>query len=392
MTRDGTEPAPRRAGGRFDHLIDERSWAWSRWGRVGLAAPSLVFLVVVVAAADDEVAAPWVSYAALGGFAVAFLLSYAVDDIGVGFWLSYAAMGATSAVLVATVPGSSTTMFIYLGVSLIHAVGRRAVPWVLALVVAAFALPPLLASWHAYHLLNGAIVVMMLLFVYGFDRAVRTNRALRDARAEITRLAAENERQRIARDLHDLLGHSLTAITTKSTLAHRLAESGDVGRASTEIAAVAELGRDALADVRDAVAGYREVTLAGEVATGAEVLRAAGIAARLPSGDELAAVPHDVEPLFGWVVREAITNVVRHSCARTCEVRIGADRVEVIDDGRGGRSSGPGSGLDSLRERVSAHGGDLAAGPRPGGGWRLAVVVPARHESGTDAARLGGMA
>ena len=112
-------------------------------------------------------------------------------------------------------------------------------------------------------------------------QVIEGNRELAEARAELARLAAENERIRIARDLHDLLGHSLTTITVKAGLARQLGEDGSE-RSQQEIAEVEELARQSLSDVRAAVANYRDVTLAGELATGREVLRAAGITADLP--------------------------------------------------------------------------------------------------------------
>ena len=213
---------------------------------------------------------------------------------------------------------------------------------------------------------------IVALAMFGFFTIIRSNRELSDARSEVARLAAENERTRIARDLHDLLGHSLTTITVKAGLAHRLAERDPV-RAAREIGEVEELSRDALADVRATVAGYREVTLEGEVATAHEVLRAAGIEARTPSTLECVAPAYT--ELFGWVVREAVTNVVRHSRARTCVIAAGPSWVEIDDDGAGGASTA-GNGLTGLRERVAAAGGVVRAG---GGdhGWSLRVEMPA---------------
>jgi two-component system sensor histidine kinase DesK len=192
----------------------------------------------------------------------------------------------------------------------------------------------------------------------------------------VARLAAENERGRIARDLHDLLGHSLTAITVKAGLARRLAERGEVARAATEIGEVERLSRRTLADVRAAVAGQHDITLAGELATAREVLRAAGILAELPGSVDV--VDPTLSELFGWAVREGITNVVRHSRATHCAVTFGPDWIEIVDDGRGALigEPGDGSGLAGLRARTAAAGGTVEVKPLTPG-WRLRVRVPA---------------
>jgi two-component system sensor histidine kinase DesK len=212
-------------------------------------------------------------------------------------------------------------------------------------------------------------VFLVAFAMFGFFMIIRNNIALTAARAEVARLAAENERTRIARDLHDLLGHSLTTITVKAELARRLAVH-DPGGAVGEIGEVAALSRRPLADVRAAVSNYREVTLAGELATGHELLRAAGIAAELPPAADV--VDDATQELFGWVLREGLTNVVRHSHARSCTVRITPSSVEIVDDGVG-TPSGGGNGLHGLAERVASAGGVIEAGPTPPSGWRLAV-------------------
>ena len=149
-------------------------------------------------------------------------------------------------------------------------------------------------------------------------------------------MAAENERFRIARDLHDLLGHSLTAITVKAALARRLG-AADPPHAPQEIAEVETLARQSLADVRAAVTGYRDVTLAGELATGRELLRAVGITADLPGAVNVVDPVH--HKLFGWAVRVGLTNVIRHAHASSCAVRLSRSSVEIVDDGVGGNAT-----------------------------------------------------
>jgi two-component system sensor histidine kinase DesK len=246
---------------------------------------------------------------------------------------------------------------------------------VAGLTLLALLVPLAVPSWHdgiSTALDNGTAITIPLvgLAMFGFFSVMRGNHALAEARAELAALAAENERIRIARDLHDLLGHSLTTITVKAALARRLGASDPAG-AVTEIEEVERLSRRALADVRAAVANYREVSLVGELARGRELLRAAGIAGELPRAVD--GVDERELELFGWVVREGLTNVVRHSHATMCSVQLRPGLVEILDDGVGaaGASTDRGSGLSGLEERVEQAGGVLEAGPVEPRGWRV---------------------
>jgi two-component system sensor histidine kinase DesK len=215
-------------------------------------------------------------------------------------------------------------------------------------------------------------MIALTAFMAGFAGNIRLNLELRRTRDDLAVAAVAAERERIGRDLHDILGHSLTAITVKAGLARRLLGRDDVA-AAAEIGDVERLAREALADVRATASGFREVSLATELAVAGNVLRAAGIAAQLPAAVD------DVDPsarvLFGYVVREAVTNVVRHAQARTCTITVGPRSVEVVDDGTRGIAT-PGNGLSGLAERVRAAGGTLTAGPRPGGGFAVLATVP----------------
>ena len=144
------------------------------------------------------------------------------------------------------------------------------------------------------------------------------NIALISAHEENAELAVENERTRFARDLHDILGHSLTVITVKAELAQKLMDV-DTDRARAELADLERLSRDALADVRRAVEGYRELSLPGELARARTALAAAQIEAVLPNSTD--DVPSERRELFAWTIREGVTNVIRHSGARHCSVR-----------------------------------------------------------------------
>ena len=207
---------------------------------------------------------------------------------------------------------------------------------------------------------------------------VEANQQLSQAREQIARLAVGEERLRFARDLHDLLGHSLSVIVLKSELAGRLIKNTP-GLAAHEIEDIENVARDALREVREAVSGYRQPTLSAELAGAREALTAAGIEYRVDQ--DHVPLPPAVEAVMAWTVREGVTNVMRHSQAKRCSVRIiNKDEkatVEVIDDGRGGTPDA-GSGLRGLEERVRERGGTVTAEALPHEGFRLRVTLPLR--------------
>ncbi|MFC7583875.1 sensor histidine kinase [Nonomuraea antimicrobica] len=204
---------------------------------------------------------------------------------------------------------------------------------------------------------------------------------LEAARAEVAQMAVENERLRFARDLHDILGHTLTSITIRSQLAARLART-DPDRAAREMTDVEHAARQALDEVRHAVTGYRAPALSEELDKAARGLRSAGI--ELDVSPAEGPIPASAEILLAWAVREAVTNVLRHSRARHCRIVLSVDDsaagLEVRDDGtptgEGPGATRTGHGLTGLAERVAEAGGRLEAGPSPGGGYRLCVRVP----------------
>ena len=207
-------------------------------------------------------------------------------------------------------------------------------------------------------------------------------RDLRAAREELARRAVEQERLRFSRDLHDLLGHTLSVIVVKSQAARRLAPR-DLEAALAQVTDIESVGRQALTEIREAVTGYREGSLAAELDGARSALTAAGIEPRVRrSGPPLAP---QTEALLGWVVREAVTNAVRHSGAAHCEITIEGTservRLKVVDDGEGAFSrpaseGAGGTGLKGLTERLAAAGGSLRAGPSPRGGFTVTAELP----------------
>jgi two-component system sensor histidine kinase DesK len=240
-----------------------------------------------------------------------------------------------------------------------------------AVAVTTYAATVRVPDWHRDEgILFGTLVATLA--IWGISQSINRNVEVLAVREENARLALEDERNRFARDLHDILGHSLTVITVKAELANRLIDV-DAERARTELADLERLSRDALADVRRAVEGYRELTLPGELARARTALSAAEIDADLPNSTD--DVPSDVRELFAWVVREGITNVIRHSGARHCTVVLGRNEVEVRDDGRGSDAAGAGNGITGLRERAAALGGTVVTQSlHPG--FSLKVVIP----------------
>jgi two-component system, NarL family, sensor histidine kinase DesK len=265
-----------------------------------------------------------------------------------------------------------------------------------------------LSCWISHDDIEDFLVVLLPVLLIGiamigFRMQIQLMRELAQARGTVAKLAANEERLRLARDMHDLTGQSLSMITLKSELAAKrmsklpasaereavLGDLGDIGRVS----------RQTLHDIREAVSGYRRPTLAIEVITAQNALDAAGI--RLDDDAELTlrsgTFDPDAEAVLAWCLREAVTNVVRHSGARNCRVRltehagdehagdehVGELSLEVADDGHGPGQQDPeapkGAGLRGMSERLSAVGGRLSLGPADHGhghGFRLIATVP----------------
>jgi two-component system sensor histidine kinase DesK len=246
-------------------------------------------------------------------------------------------------------------------------------------------------SWHAINPAFSTIVSVSVLMI-GISRMLTTIRELGVARQEIARLAVAEavaeERLRFARDLHDLLGHSLSSITLKNELARRLVR-GEPDRAERELDDTIAMARDALREVRETVTGYRQMTLGSELRSAREILEAAGIACRCEERAGL--LPPAVESVLAWAVREGVTNVVRHSRAHHCTIRVacvdGIASAEITDDGisvvlpPAWVDAIPGNGLRGLAERAMQQHGQVEAVPRASGGFRLCVMLPVGEDA-----------
>jgi two-component system sensor histidine kinase DesK len=296
---------------------------------------------------------------------------------------TYALLGLTAVLAIVYPPvfgADWSGLPIYLGVACAMALPPR---WAGRGIIAATALTFVMCASLGAQGGTLALLTFETLTIGLLMLAFRTSRILvvqlKEARGEVARLAANDERLRIARDLHDLLGHTLSLIVLKSEVATRLAER-DVARSLAEINDIETVARQALADVREAISGYNQRNLTDELENSRGVLAAADIELTITtSGTPL---PDQLDGLFGWAVREGVTNIVRHSRARTATISVrrqGTTAVlEITDDGTAGEepASASGNGLRGLGERVALSGGTVEAGPRTDGGYRLTVRAP----------------
>ena len=327
-------------------------WLWrppTQWELAASAIAVLVFLPVYVA-----------SYRLVGARLVAA-----------------AAMILTIGIVVTPVGGGWTVFPIYAAA----AIGRFTPRWyavaMIAITAAATALNGFVWGLPVLWWFPGVLLVVATGgATVSREAFYARTRALLASQEEVRRLAGTAERERIARDLHDVVGRSLTLIALKAELGAKLA-TRDAAAAEAEMRAVAGIARDGLAEVRAALSGQSGGTLTHEVAASTEALEAAGITPRL-AGDG-SAIPADAGAVLAMTLREAVTNVIRHAEAGACAIELaldaGAARLIVTDDGHG-RSFREGFGLSGMRQRLTAAGGSLAIEPGASG-TRLVATVPA---------------
>ena len=338
-----------------------------RWGWV-MAAIWLVFLVYPVLETlqtDFSAAVKGLALALIAAYAVIYLLGWSVwRDHALKIWVAMLLL-AMATVPVIGIEAIGLTP--YLGAFSALMVPA---PWWKWTTVFSALLPVI-------SLIGGDFPAFFFLMVWpiiGFCTAMRVFSELEerseDARAELALVA---ERDRVARDVHDVLGHSLTALSIKAELAARLIDV-DPPRAREELESIQETARQALAEVRLTVGGLRAASLEAELAAAPRVLADAGIETRLVG------TVADTDPrhrtLLAWVLRESVTNVVRHARASTVSIELSPTGLVVADDGTGfaANDSHDGNGLRGMRERVSAAGGTLRVSGGPG--TRVEVVLP----------------
>ena len=277
----------------------------------------------------------------------------------------------------------ATTFFVYVAAMLPFSVSS--LPVVFAVIAVDCGVAFFEARYFHIHLLSPALTTLLAFVVGGsnifFAQQRRADSKLRMAQEEIEALAAVAERERIALDLHDVLGHTLSVIVLKAELAGRLLDAdndGARGRARTELADVEKTARTALAEVREAIGGYRSKGLAAEIEAARKTLEAAGVTLHShASSADLAGLSAQEETVLALAMREAVTNIVRHARATTCQLRVakerGRRRLIVEDDGQH-TAAQEGNGLRGMRERVEALGGHVELDRSRG--TRLQIELP----------------
>ena len=325
-----------------------------------------------------------IALASLAVFIVIYTVYVRAMAMHCGSRLVYSMIAATFALGLVTFPwnGGASTFFVYTAAFLPFSIRSKRRVLSLFLVEALF----ILAESHFFYhgLANGFFAIFLLVIVGGSnilfaEQRLAENRLLAAQEENIT-LAAVAERERIARDLHDVLGHTLSVIVLKAELAGRLVER-DPQRAATEIGDVERTARTALAEVREAIGGYRARGLAAEIENARRALDAAGVTLTVENDMGSAKLAATEETVLALALREAVTNIVRHAQAKNCRLRFvsenGQRRLLIEDDGEH-MLAREGNGLRGMRERVEALGGSMRLERESG--TRLFIELPLRAE------------
>ena len=381
---------------RFRFLYRERRGSVN-WLALGFSAPWLVFLLMPL---DSFLTAPepapvrWTGVALIALFAVVNCSAYAVP------WLVPVASTVRRSVIWTALMILPLVGMAVLTPSDIHVIllgfGMYFVAFWIFGTIAPYRLRLTVAAsmgaicWLTFVTVSGfdfsshggiaLFIGAPLLGLLGFSYLIELGERADVARAS---LALSEEREEIARDVHDVLGHSLTVITLKAELAQRLLEI-DPARAGAEMEAIAQLSRASLAEVRSTVTRLRVPDFSGEIEGAGRALQTAGIRAELPESKSALAVAGVNAKLFSWVLREAVTNMVRHSGANAARVRLSATGLDILDNGVG-VGDARGNGLTGMAQRVAASGGSvvieaapaqwLAENPGGGVGTRIRVSM-----------------
>ncbi|WP_216593684.1 sensor histidine kinase [Arsenicicoccus sp. oral taxon 190] len=361
------------------HPVLSNPWQHYGWMTAAIWLVFLVYPVLSVLGSGKPLLAKAVTVGIVLGFAVIYVAamnrcwifgrSQRLDRTALAWF------GVLVALTLATVPViglDALGLTPYLTSFAVFTFPWRGVWAVVAAAVASVLGAPLalgrLSEWGSF------LIILVIVLVSTTLTRVATSKDIEYTAAKDA-LRIAQERERVARDVHDVLGHSLTVVSVKAELAERLLDV-DVDRARAELTEIRALTRTALAEIRETVGGLRIASLADEIDGARMALAGAGIDAELP--EDLGVVDPRHRTVVAWVLREAVTNVVRHSGARRCVVRLSAAGLDVQDDGRGLRGRKEGNGIRGLRERLAGAGGTLVLGAGlDGRGTRLQAVLDA---------------
>ncbi len=351
---------------------DERE-PWQRYGWIlwGVWLVFLVFPLTAITVSTESWLLRGLGYAATAAFAGGYLaMTRRLDVREAGGWSEWGFLALASIPLgLSLLIGVNALGYTPFLASYAAFAFRRPLAWFVE--VGLFALAAVIATTSG----NPGDWAWFLFVLFAVSIGTSMGRLMADRGAEYGQtqreLAISAERERVARDVHDVLGHSLTVVTLKAQLAERLVDT-DPERAKQELVDLQQLSREALAEIRATVGGLRAARLDDELGRAESALCAAGIRPELDDD------PQVVDParrtVVAWALRESVTNVVRHSRAQVCRVELGPHSLVVSDDGRGLRGSRQGNGLRGLAERIEGAGGRLSVGPGDDGrGTRVEV-------------------
>lgn len=339
-----------------------------RWAFAAVWLIFLVYPVVALFGADKSTAVTAYGLAVIAVFATIYVaacvtvIPFRLDEPNrLAAAVFFVVLVVVAALSVPAISQASLAFAPYLIALAVFGFSQRGgLAVVVAMVLVTVLAPEVMPGWDFDAGTVTAVVVSggAMLVARNLQLREREREAAEDRKRELDeQLAVIAERERVARDVHDILGHSLTVITLKSELAGRLIDI-DPERARSELAEIHSMSRRALTEVRSTVGGLRTPDLRTELASARTALTAAEIEAELPT--DLADLSPARSALFAWVVRESVTNVVRHSGARRCAVEVADGHIEVVDDGCGIDEHAFGNGLRGLTERVDAAGGALS--------------------------------
>lgn len=347
---------------------------WDRWGRL-LGGAWILFLAYPILAALNAPVADWLRYVTVA-LLLAFAVIYVVFFTSVPDDAHLARQWIVLVILISIILAVSPVIGInalgcgifIMAYAIFHLPLRSA--FVLAgavlvvMIIVAVAAGNLANSWSIL-LIAGIIGLFTSITRYVIDASITHEETERH-------LLIARERERLARDVHDILGHTLTVVSMKAELAGRLVDV-DPERAKEEVDDIQSLSREAIAELRATVGTLRARRLEDELGAAREVLSDSGVTATI-SG-KIDHVDPRFRVLFAWVVREAVTNVVRHAGATRCTIEVGPREVRITDDGRGLGTAPVGNGLRGLKERVTEAGGTVTLSSPPSGGTEIVVIV-----------------